>query len=251
MANSENITESYLGTIKIVKYNKPAKKNAIDVHMYVKVKEIFDSAAHDENISMIVLTGAGDYYSSGNDFTAALETPKYNISNILKEYITAFIKFPKILIAVVNGPAIGIAATTLALCDLVFASENSYFYTPFTKLGIVAEGCSTFTFPRLIGERKAAEMLLYNHKMSAKEALDCGFINYIYKTEELQSKVWDKIVEVSKTPQHSLTITKKLLRNSYHNDLLSANAKEIEELNKIWNKGNEYILEVFNKKSKL
>lgn len=80
-------------------------------------------------------------------------------------------------------------------------------------------------------------MLLYNHKMSAREALDCGFVNYVYKPEELQSKVWDKILEVSKLPLVSVSLTKKMLRSSLQDQLLMANDKEIEALHKVWNVG--------------
>ncbi|KAG6455383.1 enoyl-CoA delta isomerase 2 [Manduca sexta] len=251
--DSGTIIEINQGAVKIIKYNKPARKNAIDADMYIRVKNILNEAAEDDNVSVIVLTGAGDFYSSGNDFSAALEKPSENNLRILSDYINAFITFPKILVAVVNGPAIGIAATTLALCDLVFAAENSYIYTPFTKLGIVAEGCSSYTFPRLIGDRKAAEMLMFNHKMTAKEALDCGFVNYLYKPEEIQSKVWDKITEVSKLSSTSLFATKNLIRGVIQSKLLNANKREMEELDKIWQAGGylNTAQNVFTKKSKL
>lgn len=250
--DTETIIEYNEGGIKVVRYNKPSRKNAIDTNMYIRVKNVMNTAAVDNDVSMLVLTGTGDFFSSGNDFSSAIEKTEKN-TDILKDFIKAFIMFPKILVAIVNGPAIGVAATTLALCDLVFASEDSYFYTPFTKLGIVAEGCSTFTFPRLIGDRKAAELLLFNHKMSAKEALDCGFVNYIYKPHELQSKVWDKIIEVSKLPQYSLSATKKLIREEFQDHLLKINEKEINELNNIWSSGSytNNIVNVLNKKSKL
>lgn len=81
---------------------------------------------------------------------------------------------------------------------------------------------------------QAAEMLLFNHKMSAKEALDWGFVNYLYKPEEIQSKVWDKIKEVSKLPTNSVSLSKKLLRGALQDELLSANKAEIHSLTEIW-----------------
>lgn len=81
---------------------------------------------------------------------------------------------------------------------------------------------------------QATEMLLYNHKMSAKEALECGFVNYLYKPEELQSKVWDKIEEVSQLPQRSITASKNLLRRTFQNDLKIANELELEALHRVW-----------------
>lgn len=120
----ETILETHRGGIKIVQYNKPNKKNAIDPIMYQRVIGILNDAATDDNVSVMVLTGTGDFYSSGNDFSFQTDSNTGNNLNVLRDYIKAFIMFPKLLIAIVNGPAIGIAATTLALCDLVFASEN-------------------------------------------------------------------------------------------------------------------------------
>lgn len=122
----ESIIESRHENIKVVKYNKPKRKNAIDEAMYNRVRDILNQAAKDDDISVMVLTGTGDFYSSGNDFRALVQRPPVGttFSSSLHDYIKAFIEFPKLLVAIVNGPAIGIAATTLALCDLVFASEN-------------------------------------------------------------------------------------------------------------------------------
>lgn len=120
----DTIVENVQENIKIVQYNKPKRKNAIDTDMYMKVTMILQEAANDPDIDVLVLTGTGDYYSSGNDLVAASQSPAGTNLGILKKYIDAFITFPKILVAVVNGPAIGIAATTLALCDLVFAAEH-------------------------------------------------------------------------------------------------------------------------------
>lgn len=80
-------------------------------------------------------------------------------------------------------------------------------------------------------------MLLCNHRMSAEEALKCGFINYIYKPDDLQLEVWNKIEEVSKLPRHSVVVTKKLMRDSVRAELLKANDVELKALNAIWESG--------------
>lgn len=75
-------------------------------------------------------------------------------------------------------------------------------------------------------------MLLFNHKMSAKEALEVGFINRVYKHDELEAKSWEKINEILKLPASSILATKNLLRRVYYDDLLKTNDIEIEVLKK-------------------
>lgn len=170
-----------------------------------------------------------DFFSSGNDLTQDFEMPSEpsSMHDPLNYMVKAFIRFPKLLIAVVNGPAIGIGATILALCDVLYASESAYFYTPFTRLGLCAEGCSSVTFPKILGTSKANEMLMLNHKMTAQEALSFGFVAQIYKNEQ---EVWNKLKQIETLPLGSILANKKLTRKFTIEELESANKSEIEQL---------------------
>lgn len=141
--------------------------------------------------------------------------------------VQAFIRFPKLLIAIVNGPSIGIAATIIALCDVIYASEKAYFYTPFTNLGLCAEGCSSMTFPRILGTSKANEMLMLNHKMSANEAYQFGFVAEVYKDVE---EVHEKLKQIGHLPVGSIKANKRLMRKFTIAELEAANLSEAEEL---------------------
>lgn len=141
--------------------------------------------------------------------------------------VQSFIRFPKLLVAIVNGPAIGIAATVIALCDVIYASEQAYFYTPFTRLGLCAEGCSSVTFPKILGTSKASEMLMLNHKMSAQEALRFGFVASVYKNEQ---EVWDKLKQIDELPIGSIKANKQLTRKFTIEELERANNAEADEL---------------------
>lgn len=130
--NDSSILVSVKNKVQIVQLNRPKKKNAFSISMYTDLTNILNEAAIDDNIIVTVLTGSGDYYSSGNDIMSFLQaspaptddSPFKQAKYRIQSFVEAFINFPKILIAVLNGPAIGIAATTLALCDVVYASET-------------------------------------------------------------------------------------------------------------------------------
>lgn len=98
---------------------------------------------------------------------------------MLYKFVNAFIDFPHPLIAAVNGPAYGIAVTTLALCDEVHAVRAATFNTPFTALGQSPEGCSSYMFPRIMGEQAAVRVLADGWEFSAVEGKGLGFIKEV------------------------------------------------------------------------
>lgn len=182
--------------------------------------------------------GHGDFYSSGNNLKALMGSVSDDVegaikrsTTVLRNMIKAFYSFPKLLLAVVNGPCIGITATTVALCDVIYCSKTAYFHTPFSLLGLCAEGCSSYTFPRILGKSKANEMLLLNYKLSADEARQNNFVSEVYETQEVD-KIWAKIDEFANLPMGSLEATKHLVKRFEVEDLEKANNAEIEELQK-------------------
>ncbi|XP_060920986.1 enoyl-CoA delta isomerase 2, mitochondrial isoform X2 [Labrus mixtus] len=177
-------TEDKITTIKL---NRPAKKNAITSGMYDEIVAALAQAAKDDSV-ITVITGAGDYYSSGNDLSNFTKIPEEGVeqlakssAELLRRYVSAYIDFPKPLVAVVNGPAVGISVTVLGLFDLVYASERATFHTPFSQLGQSAEGCSSYTFPKIMGHAKV-HTLTHTHtqaaqKDSLRKILSYGILN--------------------------------------------------------------------------
>lgn len=124
--------------ILTVTFNRPDRKNAMNPALYIDLINVLRWAKEKEEVRVVVLTGAGNFYSSGNDlsnFTTVdlsdrplIEKLMADSKTMLEELVTELIVFPKILIAVVNGPSIGVGCTHLALCDFVFAVER-YVYS--------------------------------------------------------------------------------------------------------------------------
>ncbi|XP_025264207.1 enoyl-CoA delta isomerase 3, peroxisomal [Camponotus floridanus] len=157
MAHTDSFILTTLNNgIQKVVLNKPAKKNAISIPMYKELTILLNESANNNKVLIFALTANGDFFSSGNDMSSMMNvTPTIEDAiSTVKNFVDAVIMYPKLLIAVVNGPAIGIASTILGLFDLVYASDKAYFHTPFSSLGLVAEGCSTYTFPKLFGHSK-------------------------------------------------------------------------------------------------
>ncbi|XP_026667248.1 enoyl-CoA delta isomerase 3, peroxisomal isoform X1 [Ceratina calcarata] len=151
------------------------------------------------------------------------------VSTVFRDFINILITYPKLLIAVINGPAIGVGVTMLALFDMVYASHEAYFQTPFTRLGLMAEGCSTYTFPKIFGKSKAGDMLYLGYKMNALEAKQYGFVSELYKSDQMD-EVWRYLETLSKLSSESILAIKRLVNKWDQKILLEVNAQESIEL---------------------
>lgn len=231
--------------LRIITISNIKKKNAWNRKSYEQITNALNEAGSDESVSIVAITGAGDFYSSGNDMSDVVnrmgsENPADQLvqsAKTLSDVVEAFYNCKKPLICVVNGPCIGIAATTAALCDVIYASESAYFYTPFSLLGLVAEGCSSYVFPKILGTSKASEMLLFNHKMSSLEALKTGFVSEIFKSSELESKIWPRLENYSQLSQSSMMETKALIKRNELEILNRVNKEEGAALTARWTSG--------------
>uniref|UniRef100_A0A0N5B550 Enoyl-CoA delta isomerase 2, mitochondrial n=1 Tax=Strongyloides papillosus TaxID=174720 RepID=A0A0N5B550_STREA len=216
--------------------NRPSKKNAIHFGMYNLILTALDNAENDPEIMMTIFTGKGEYYSSGNDFsidTLSKLADNPNLKGYYAKLIEKLINHTKLLIGLVNGPAIGIACTMLGLFDLVLASDKAYFYTPFTALGLSPEGCSSVLFPQILGHSKAAQLILFSDKMSAEEAYMGGLVSTIYKDNEFMERCKERIKRYEENLcMDSVITSKSMIRSRAVKDkLIAINNWEKEKLN--------------------
>nr|BAB26315.2 unnamed protein product [Mus musculus] len=226
------------GITKIT-FNRPTKKNAISFQMYRDIILALKNASTDNTV-MAVFTGTGDYYCSGNDltnFTSAtggIEEAASNGAVLLRDFVNSFIDFPKPLVAVVNGPAVGISVTLLGLFDAVFASDRATFHTPFSQLGQSPEACSSYTFPKMMGSAKAAEMLLFGKKLTAREAWAQGLVTEVFPESTFETEVWTRLKTYAKLPPNAMRISKELIRKNEKEKLYAVNAEECTTLQARW-----------------
>lgn len=234
------------GGLRTITLNRPEKFNAFNIDMYTELREELDLAAKDPSAVVTVITGAGKYFSSGNDltsFSSVSSSPGGRAAAAsasaerLVRFVDAFIDFPKPLVGVVNGPAIGIGCTMLGLMDVVFASDSATFHVPFTALALTPEACSSYTFPRTLGASLANEMLLFNRKLTAGEARAAGLVSQVWPAASLLQDVSAmqlQLAHFAKLPSSALQYSKDLVREAERPLLREINRRESKRLEERW-----------------
>ena len=227
------------GIVKII-FNRPRKKNAFNSKMYNEISQVLNELSDDNTVKACIITGAGDFYSSGNDL-ANFSTIMHPLAmakkarNICDMFVSAFINFKKPLIGIINGPAIGIAATTLGMFDRIYVTERTYFKTPFAELGQSPEGCSSYIFPKIMGEKLAYEVLWESKKLTAEEALKSKFIHEILPMGEIENiaiKYCQKLIS-NKTIEE-IQLLHWPIKENLVNKLKEINQDELNVLQRKW-----------------
>ena len=177
--------------IRTVTLNNPAKYNGWNEPMLRGVATAFGDAAADEATRAVVLTGADPYYCAGVDLAGSLKPMMPSALHAMiwkanRDIFAAFLDFPKPLCVAVNGPVLGAACTSATLADAVVASERATFSTPFARLGVTPEGCSSVHFAFLMGDDAARRMLGPEGWVpTAAEAAEAGLVDACVPHDDL------------------------------------------------------------------
>jgi len=252
----EIITKNKITTIKM---QRPHRKNALTFPMYRGITKGLNDASKDDSTKIVVITGSGDYFSSGNDLNNYMNIGQGGDDvvggavQMIREFVAAFINCEKPIVALVNGPAVGIATTILGLCDVVLASSTVTFKTPFTELGLSPEGCSSYTFPKILGYAKAAKVLLFNEPLTVDEAYIAGLVSEVIPAQDFERKCTDYLNRWVELPNNSLVYSKKLIRSEEKDLLLRVNDLECDRLSERATSEEcmEAAMKFFSKKSKI
>ena len=206
-------TESHEGIFRIV-MNRPAKKNALTIAMYSSLTEAVEQAEKDPAVRVILIAGAGDCFTSGNDLQDFLDHPPTHESSPVFRFMAAVNRAEKPLIAAVSGLAVGLGTTMLLHCDLVYAGTNARFMLPFVNLGLCPEAGSSFLLPLLAGHRRASEILLLGEIFSAEKAKEVGLVNAVLDDSQVLNYALEQAKKVAAKPQVSVRLTKTMLKKT-------------------------------------
>ncbi|RUO26213.1 enoyl-CoA hydratase [Aliidiomarina minuta] len=213
---TEHVTEqvkiSREGAIMRLHLNRPDKKNALTQDMYQSLLDGLNQAEQDAGVSVVIFSGEGDAFCSGNDLQDFLKhgelTPEAPVFQLLQ-------RLPQLtvpLVAQVQGAAIGIGTTLLLHCDLIYAAEDAVFALPFVDLALVPEAGSSLLLPQICGYPRAAELLLLGEAFNAQKALQFGLLNSVVKNSQLAAEVNQVADKLAAKPPQALRNSKKLLK---------------------------------------
>ncbi len=189
--------------IATVTLNRPDRMNAWTPIMERDVRDAMTQAAADDNVRVIVLTGAGRAFCAGADMDAlkgldpadirrAENIPPFDM-NRRPDWQTRYGYYPSIakpIIAMLNGAAAGIGLVHALYCDLRFAADNTVFTTAFARRGLIAEHGISWTLPRIVGHANALDLLMSARRVESEEALRIGLVNRLYSPERLREETY-------------------------------------------------------------
>lgn len=211
---TEHVTVERQDRVLVIRFNRPAQLNALTQAMYGTIADGLEEAANDDALRAVVLTGNGDFFTSGNDLNDfATSAPKGKPPVI--RFLEALGSAPKPVIAAVNGPAIGVGLTMLLHCDLIFASETATFRAPFVHVGVVPEAGSSLLLPQAVGMALANDIFLAGRTLTANEALSAGLISRVYSAETLLEETLATAQEVAHLAPNAIRKTKQLVRSGH------------------------------------
>ncbi len=196
--------------VLVLTLNRPAKKNAFNTEQWFACADAITEARENDDVRVVVLTGAGKDFSSGQDLTESASGPREGESPY-RVFERALVPFDKPLIGAAKGYAVGGGATILFFCDILYVGESLRMRLPFTSLGLAPEFASTYTLQVNIGAQKAAELLLTSEWIDADKAVNVGIAARKYPDGELFEKAMEKAAEIAQWPVNSLRETKKCM----------------------------------------
>jgi enoyl-CoA hydratase/carnithine racemase len=203
------------GPIRIVRMNRPEKKNALTMAMYDAMADAIETAGN-SGVRCLLIAGQPTAFCAGNDigdFLAAASQGGALGAPILR-FLYALARCEIPLVAAVQGNAIGVGTTLLMHCDHVVAANDARFATPFVSLGLVPEAASSLLAPRLLGPARAFSLLVMGHPLTAHEAKAGGLVNTVVAADAVEAEAMKAAAEIAALPPQAVAASRRLMRGT-------------------------------------
>ncbi len=195
-----------------LRMNRPAKRNALTQAMYAAMADALLTAETDGTVAVLI-GGAGETFCAGNDLLGFVgELPEGDQAPVFR-FLHAIAGSTRILIAAVQGRAVGVGATLLLHCDFVLAEPDAVLSFPFVDLAVVPEAAASLLLPRAIGYLRAAEALMLCEPIAAARALQMGLVGEIVAASHAGAAAEQLASRLLEKPEGALLATKRLMKS--------------------------------------
>ncbi len=218
MPDTHNVVTEAQGAVGLITINRPDKRNALDAPMRTALLAAFDRMRDDDAVRCVVLTGAGTKaFVAGADVTEFVGRTPHDVLKTLLQAPSIFDAadaFPKPLIAMINGYALGSGLELAMACDIRIASETARLGQPEVNLGMMPGGGATQRLPRLVGLGNAFKLLYTGQIIDAQEALTIGLVDEVVPARELKSRAMLLAGMIASKSLPALSLIKEAIRAS-------------------------------------
>lgn len=204
--------------IGVIKFDRPEKLNAFNLHMYSEFARILRLWDAMDEIAVIVVYGVGGHFSSGNDIQEFLSETFLESSSVddIKQNppadaVDALISLETPILAAVEGNAVGFGATMLLHFDFVIMASGAHLHYPFVSLGLVPESCSTLLLARYIGELNARRILMDPAPIDAESALKMNLVSWLCEDGESYERCLEIADRMANRSPKAMKATKRLM----------------------------------------
>jgi enoyl-CoA hydratase/carnithine racemase len=202
------------GPVRIIRMNRPEKKNALTMAMYDAMAKGIESVGAEQRC--LLIAGAPTMFCAGNDIGdfLAMAGGGDGLGAPILRFLYALARCEKPLVAAVQGNAVGVGTTMLMHCDHVVASIEARFSTPFVSLGLVPEAASSLIAPRLMGQARAFSLLVLGRPLNVAEAKEAGLVNTIIAHDAVEAEAMKAALAIATLPPQAVAASRRLMRGA-------------------------------------
>jgi enoyl-CoA hydratase/carnithine racemase len=206
----ELVRQERRGYVSVLTMHRPEKKNAFNNAMYVAMTRAISAARGDPGVRALLITGAGDTFCAGQDFSEMSATA--GAEHGFPGFLQALADCDKPIVTAVNGVGIGLGLTMLLHTDVNYIAAGARLRAPFVTLGVVPEAASSYLLPIVVGQQRAAEILFTARWIDAAESVALGLTFAVVVPERLLDTALAKAAEIAANPPAAVQHTKRLMR---------------------------------------
>ena len=217
--------------VRLLTWNRPDALNALNDELWDATRDALVEAQADAELRCVVLTGTGRAFTAGQDLGEMMAPPDHGDDELhgYRGLIPVLEAFDKPLLAAVNGLGLGIGATLLPYCDIVWIAEGARLKVPFVTLGVTTEAAGSLLLAQRMGWQAAAKFIFTAEWMSAGEAVACGLAWKVTAPDQLLDETMAVARQIGAMPVDSLQTTKRLMVAARLDAVRAARAREDAE----------------------